>query len=170
MARFRILPQRSRLVVTARSSLHPIRIETAGLEGWFEAGREGDGLDTEVAPNAQVQIELELLRTGNPLYDREIERRLEARKYPRVVGSVQGIRALDGDGRYAIASELRLHGVTRSLEVEVAVRFLDADTVEVEGEHTIDVRDFGLEPPRLLLLKVRPDVHVRCVAVAEREA
>ena len=37
------------------------------------------------------------------------------------------------------------------------------------GESTFDIRDFGMEPPRILLLKVQPDVHVRVEIHAEKE-
>jgi hypothetical protein len=31
----------------------------------------------------------------------------------------------------------------------------------VEGEHTFDVRDFNVRPPKILMLKVNPDMMVR---------
>jgi hypothetical protein len=33
-----------------------------------------------------------------------------------------------------------------------------------------DVRDFGMEPPRMLFLRVEPEVAVRVEIIAEREA
>jgi hypothetical protein len=39
----------------------------------------------------------------------------------------------------------------------------------VEGEQVFDVRAFNLEPPKILLLRVHPDVTVRVRVVAERE-
>ena len=37
------------------------------------------------------------------------------------------------------------------------------------GETTFDMRDFGMEPPRILMLRVEPDVTVRVTIVAEKE-
>ena len=34
-------------------------------------------------------------------------------------------------------------------------------TVILAGEKTFDVRDFGMEPPRILLLRVEPHVSVK---------
>ncbi len=169
MARYQILPQRSRLAAEARSTLHPIRVDTAGLEGSLEAVVAGGGLDPDVAPTAVVEITVDLMRTATRLYDREIERRLESRKYPRVVGTVKRIQRTSAPNRYVIDAELRLHGVTRSVDTEVDVRQRDERTLEIEGEHVFDVRDFGLDPPKILLLKVHPQVRVRCVVVAQRE-
>ena len=99
MARYRIVPERSRLEAEARSSLHPIRVETTGLEGHFEADISGDRIDPATLRDGAVAIDAERLKTGNGLYDRELERRLEMRKYPRIQGGVREIRELDGGRR-----------------------------------------------------------------------
>jgi hypothetical protein len=38
----------------------------------------------------------------------------------------------------------------------------------IEGEVDVDIRDFGLKPPSLLLIKVEPIVKLRLHAVAMR--
>ena len=150
--RYRIVPERSRLWVEARSSLHPINVDTRGLEGFVEVETSGEADGSAVRPVAgRVEIDTDRLQTGNPLYDRELERRLEARKFSRVRG------------------DLSLHGVTRSVDGQVTLRVVDERRVQVEGERVFDMRDFGLEPPRILMLRVHPDVKVRGRVVAERE-
>jgi hypothetical protein len=46
---------------------------------------------------------------------------------------------------------------------------VDDQTIKLTGGATFDIRDFGMEPPRILLLKVQPDVDVRVEIVAEKE-
>ena len=46
---------------------------------------------------------------------------------------------------------------------------LDDGNFEVEGEKVFDIRDFGLTPPRILMLKVYPDVKVRGRIVAAKQ-
>jgi len=169
VARYHILPERSRLAAEARSSLHPIRIETTGLEGWFEAELVGNRFDPGVSPKGCVEIPAARLKTGNPLYDRELERRLEVRRYPDVRGEVREVRELDPSGRYLVRGELSFHGATCTVDGEVRLRVVDARHVEVDGEQVIDMRRFGLDPPRILMLKVYPEVRVRGWVVAERE-
>jgi hypothetical protein len=57
---------------------------------------------------------------------------------------------------------------TRVIEGQGNVR-VESGRVTVEGERDLDFRQFGLEPPRLLMLKVEPlvSVHARIVATAE---
>ena len=46
---------------------------------------------------------------------------------------------------------------------------LDDGTLQLDGSSTFDIRDFGMEPPRILMLKVHPEVTVRVAIVATRE-
>jgi hypothetical protein len=36
------------------------------------------------------------------------------------------------------------------------------------GEHTFDIRDFGMDPPKILMFRVEPEVNVRVEIVAEK--
>ena len=110
------------------------------------------------------------MKSGNALYDHELERRLEARKYPFIRGSVREVQALGDGQRYRVLGQLEFHGVIRAVEGEVRLRMLDERTLEIEGERVFDLREYGLDPPRILMLKVYPDVRVRAQVVAELES
>ena len=167
MARFRISPQRSQVWAEARSSLHPVRVQTSGLEGVVEADLV-DGRPALRTPTF-VELETQRLRSGNGLVDGELQRRLDARKFPRIRGELTRVVAGNGADTSRLTGELTLHGVTRTLDVDVTVRQLDERTLEIEGARAIDMRDFGLPPPSFLMFKMQPDVQVRAKLVAERE-
>jgi polyisoprenoid-binding protein YceI len=169
VTRYRIVPEGSELHAEARSSLHAIHVRTSRLGGFMEATMNGSGRRLEVAPAGSLELEVEDLKSGNFLYDREIERQLEVRKYPRIRGVVRAVEPLGKNGRYRVQGELTLHGVKRPVEGEVTVRVVDASTLEIAGEKVFDVRDFGLDPPRILMLKVYPDVRVRARVIARCE-
>jgi polyisoprenoid-binding protein YceI len=165
MSRFRVIPDRSKLWAEARSSIHPVKVETSGLSGDLEA-EITDGMVELKAP-FKVEIDAERLRSGTGLIDGELQRRLETRKFPRVIGHVKEVSGA-GPGRARLAGELSLHGATRKADVEVSVRALVERTLEIEGEKVIDMRDYDLTPPKFLMFKVHPDVKVRARIVAER--
>jgi len=167
LARFRISPQRSELWAEARSSLHPVRIHTSGLEGIVEAELVDGQL--ELRTPTYVEVETQRLRSGNALVDGELQRRLDARKFPRIRGELTGVGAGSGPGTSRLTGELTIHGVTRKLEVQVTLRLVDPSTVEIEGARSIDMRDFGLPPPSFLMFKMQAEVQVRARLVAERE-
>lgn len=169
MARFKIVAGRSRLWVEARSSLHPIKAESAALGGYIETEMDADTPDLKTAPQGRIEVEVESLKTGNVLYDREVQRQLDVRKYPRIRGEVLEVTELDAGRCYRVKGNLSLHCVTKTMEGDVSLRVLDGGDFEVEGEKVFDIRDFGLSPPRILMLKVYPDVKVRVRVVAEKQ-
>jgi polyisoprenoid-binding protein YceI len=170
VTRFKIVAARSHLWVEARSSLHPIKAETGAIGGFVETEFDNGRVDLKVAPRGRIEVEVESLKTGNMLYDRELERQLDVRKYPRIRGEILEVRELEPGRRYQVRGNLSLHGVSKAVEGEVTMRAVDDGSFEVEGEKVFDIRDFGLTPPRILMLKVYPDVKVRGRVVAEKEA
>jgi polyisoprenoid-binding protein YceI len=167
VTRFDFDPTRSRVWIEARSSLHPIHSETAGLQGWFDADVGVDGrIDTTVTPHARLELAVERMSSGNPLYDREMRRRIDARRYPTISGQLTFLKPAGGEGRYLVGGEITFRGVTNHYEHEMGITAVDDATLKFEGERTFDIRDFGMEPPRILALRVYPDVAVRVEIIA----
>ena len=155
--------------IEARSSLHPIHAQTSGLEGWLEADILGGGrINPSVPPRAHLDLEIELLSSGNALYDREMRRRVDARKYPNISGELTAMKEGDGDGEYSVSGEVTVRGQTHSYTDEMSLSVLgERDRVlRLEGSHEFDVRDFGIQPPKILSFRVFPEVAVRVVVVA----
>jgi polyisoprenoid-binding protein YceI len=169
VARYRIVPGRSRVWIEARSTLHPIRTETDGLEGWldFEV-RRGGRVDLRMAPSAHLELPVAQLSSGNALEDRELRRRVDARRYPTIAGDLTVMAATDVEGRYRVEGDLTFKGVTRRYEDEMTLEAVNGTMVILAGEKTFDVRDFGLEPPRILMLRVEPNVKVKVAIVAQK--
>ena len=71
-----------------------------------------------------------------------------------------------GDDRLQVRGALTFRGVTQSVEGELALSRVDDRTIRLEGASTFDIRDFGMEPPRVLMLRVEPEVDVRVELVA----
>ena len=151
MATFRVASGRSQVWIEASSSLHPIHGEASGLEGTIEAEISDGKLDLSESPKIRIELPVDKLKSGKALEDAEMMRRIDARKFPTIRGEVREIREAPGGG-YHMTGDLTFHGVTRP----------------VEGEQTFDIRDFGVQPPKILMLKVHPDVKVRVRLVAEK--
>lgn len=168
MTRFVIQPDRSTVFIEARSSLHPIRSETSGLEGYLETGVLEDGRpDTSGDCAGHLELEVQRLSSGNPVYDREMQRRIDGRRYPTIAGELTALEQKGEPGAYLVRGELTFHGVTQSTEDLMRITSPGAGSMRLEGEHVFDIRQFGVEPPKLLMLKVHPDVSVRVEIVAE---
>lgn len=161
-ARFALVPERSTVVIEARSSLHPIRVE-APATGWIEPPA-----DVSVAgPTAGlIEIPVADLRSGNPLIDRETRRRIDASRHPTITGELTEIGVLK-EGHATIEGIVEFMGERVALEGEIELR-IEASQIAMTGAATFDVRWWGLEPPRLLVLKVDPEVVVTIDLVFER--
>ncbi len=158
MARYEIDPATSRVDIVGSSSVHPIRASATGLTGWIEIEGSSDGPFVGGSLKSELRIAVDRLASGNPLVDRETRRRIDARRFPEIIGVVTIAENVSGT-RLAVTGDLTFRGETRSVQGEVDVAVADA-TITVRGSQTFDVRDWNLRLPRLGLLRVHPDVRV----------
>ena len=152
---------RSCVWISGRSSLHPINTETRGITGWFEATTRADGsLDLDQAVSGELELAVARLTSGNQLYDRELRRRIDARRHPTIVGRVTSI-ALDGaHPDYAVTGEILFHGKTRTFSHGMRIEARE-DGITLSGEDVFDIREFGMKPPSMLMVRVYPEISVR---------
>jgi hypothetical protein len=168
--RFTFDSSRSCVWVNARSNLHPINTETRGLAGWVEvAVRHGGGLDLGTAVTGQLQLSTDRLSSGNQLYDRELKRRIDARKYPLIEGRIIRVTKGEGTDVYLVTGDLSFHGHTRTFEHEMTIQVLEGSQIELKGEYIFDIREFNMKPPSMLMLKVYPEVSVRVELYGTKE-
>jgi len=168
VATFRIDPRRSKVWIEARSSMHPIHGEADGLEGSIRADVADGSIDLSEGPKIQIELPVDKLQSGKKLEDAEMMRRIDARRFPKIRGETTELK--ENGGRYRIRGDLTFHGVTRQVEGEVTICAPDEQSLVIEGEQTFDIRDFGVQPPKILMLKVHPDVRVRVKVVAQQES
>jgi polyisoprenoid-binding protein YceI len=170
LARYRIVPERSWVEIHARSSLHPIDSRTDGLEGFLDLELlDGTGVNLAVPTTGKLSLDVERLSSGNALEDRELRRRIDARRFRTIDGELTAMRATETAGRYRVRGDLTFRGVTRSFEDDMVLTTNDDGEIQLVGESTFDIRDFGMDPPRVLMLKVEPVVRVTAQVTAKKE-
>lgn len=170
MARYRIVPERSTVQIDARSNVHPISSSTDGLEGFVELVLGADGrVDLAAPPAAQLSLAVKRLSSGNSIEDREMQRRIDARRYPTISGELARIERSGPDSSYRISGRVVFRGVARDHQDEMTIRTVDERTIALAGQSRFDIREFGMEPPRVLMLRVEPQVDVRVEIVAVKD-
>ncbi len=167
--RFRLVPDRSRVRIHATSNVHPVDGEAGGLEGRVVLTIDDSEPDLGDPVEASVELAVAALSSGNPAYDAEMRRRLEERRYPTISGRLTTVERLGAGGRFRVSGDLTFHGATRTVSTEMTVTFDDSKRLLAQWEQRIDIRDFNMKPPRILMFKVDPDVRVEVDIVAERE-
>jgi hypothetical protein len=167
---FRLQPTRSVVLIEVRSSVGPISFGAIGLEGEIEAEVGNGVVRPGSRPRAHVEIAVDGLRSGNSLYDAELMRRIDARRFPTATLDLADTTAVGRSNRYRLAGQLSFHGVTRDVEGAVGVDVVDDTHLVVTGEQVFDIRDFDVPSPTVLMLRIYPDVRVRLHVEAELEA
>lgn len=151
----------------AQSNVHPIHGESHGLEGEIVADVVDGRFDLSSQPTMRIEMPVEALQSGNALQDKELRRRVDTRRYPKIVGEAKEV-SQQGDGdRYRVRGDLTFHGVTRPVDGEVQLSTPDQRTLVLEGTQTFDIREYGMDPPKILMFKVHPQVTVRIQVVGE---
>ena len=152
-------PNASLLSLDGRSSVHPIHAETDGLAGWIR-GRLAPGPGEATIEAGQVEIPLTALSSANALYDAELRRRIDVRRYPTALGVLSDWSATPEPGTYRVRGTVTFRGVSRTVESTMTLAVEPDGTVALRGSCVLDIRDYGMTPPRLLALRVYPEVTV----------
>lgn len=142
------------VVFGATSSVHPIR--TAGsASGWFTASIAGDSFASAEGVSGRLEVPLNELSSGNPLIDREMRRRLKSDAHPTIVASLEWAE-VSASGGMTVTGTIDFLGSGVLVEGELEV----VEGPRLVGTGEFDVRWWGLEPPRLMMVRVDPIVTV----------
>ncbi len=158
--RFRLSADRSVVLIDVRSTVGPISFGAMGVTGHVDVVMSDGAVDTAMPPSARVEFAVDGLRSGNSLYDAELLRRIDARRFPTAVLDLVECEATGAGGRYSLTGELTFHGVTRPAHGTVSVELASDDRLVVTGEQVFDIRDFDVPSPTVLMLRIYPDVRV----------
>jgi hypothetical protein len=156
MPRYELLAD-SRLSIAANSSVHPIEVQATDVRGGFDAELV-DG-ELVVEPGGHLEVDVRGLSSGNVLVDSETRRRLNPRAHPMLEARLT-VAEPAGPGVLACRATVDFHGHARRVQGQLSVRQDGDGDLVLTGEQRVDVRRWGVQPPRLLLLKVDPIVAV----------
>jgi hypothetical protein len=169
LRRFKLDPERAAVLIDVRSTVGPISFGTIGLNGSIDAAIIDGVLHTGARPTGSLTIDVTNLHSGNRLYDAELMRRINARRFPSASIELSECTPIGAGPRHRLSGELTFHGVQRPVDGTVTVETLSDTRVLVTGEQVFDIRDFAVPSPTVLMLRIYPDIRVRLHAEAELE-
>lgn len=156
MPRFEFTPE-STVKIQAQSSMHPIEGETHGITGHATVETEDGQVVLDPPPAGYVEMPVDELESGHKLQDKEMRRRIDAKQFPVIRYELNEVSG--GPEQFKLVGTLTFHGVSQQFSEDATAR-IDGDALYVEGEHTFDIRDFDVKPPKILNLQVYPEVRV----------
>jgi polyisoprenoid-binding protein YceI len=166
MRRYLVVPEASQLIANARSSIHSFTYR-APLSGSIEATVTAGEFDLGTTITGSLEVDLDRLKGDDPHTDGEMHRRVDTHRYPKAKAAITQVTA-NGDDQFHLAGSLTLHGRTQPLEGDATVR-LEGERIHAVGSIEVDVRDFEIKPPSLLILRVAPVVVIEIDLVADPE-
>jgi polyisoprenoid-binding protein YceI len=107
-------------------------------------------------------LPLATLRTGSELRDKHMQDDLDVKSYPtaelRIERSRLQLPSVGTQLNATCPAKLTLHGRTR--DVSLVYQAKGGDGYDVSGSFGLDLRDYGIEPPKYLGVAIKPDVQV----------
>lgn len=134
-------------------------------------------------PKATVKVDLTSLNSGIDLRDEHMksDKFLNTAKFPQAVFSLTGISGATtlSDGvktKVTLTGNITLHGVTKPLTVPATLTYFKQSTntaskgagnlLKASANFNIQMTDFGIEVPSMLVMKVSNDVKIAIDFVA----
>jgi polyisoprenoid-binding protein YceI len=162
LQRFEVISSSSRVGFDAESTLHDFSGATSDVSGWVEARLS----DPAAGGRGRVVVRAATLRTGIDRRDAEMRERLDVERHPELRFDWTGFelehleRATATLRGHALGT-LTIRGVGRAVRVPVQVEVDPERQLRLTAELALKMSDFGVDPPRLLFVRVKDEVKVR---------
>jgi polyisoprenoid-binding protein YceI len=157
----------SRVWLEGDSTLHPFASTSTALRVETDLGPWEDILKGKTA-KLEVTVPVESLKSGEKRLDKNLYAALKAAEFPEIRFRLEGY-AMDPSG--AVTAQGRLSIAGKENPVELRAQASSKDALAVSGSYELEMSDFGVKPPSLMLgaIKVKDRVVVRFeLMLAER--
>jgi polyisoprenoid-binding protein YceI len=158
--RYIVDSSRTEMLVQARSRIHDTTSKWDRIAGTVEADPE---TLAEAGARASFTVEMAAFDAGDWLKNKKLKSEIDAKKYPTATFELIGLRDVvkRDDGTFAATARGLLRYRGRELDVEIAGNgTMDETGIDARGTFDIDLRDFGMKPPRFLMFKMEPELTI----------
>ncbi len=157
MPKYTIDSKTSKLLVTARSSVHDTEIAWQGISGTVDA-TAGDDVSQMAA---DIKVDMTTADAGDWLKNRKMKKDMQFDKHPSATFVLGGVDEITQEGERMTAT---IHGTLswRGKSVEVSAKgegTLGATKLVAKGSFDIDMTKLGITPPKVLMIKVEDVVN-----------
>ena len=124
--------------------LHKWSAENNNLSGLIK-------IDNENILNIGIVAKVVDFKSGNSSLDSNSYRVLEALKFPNIIFKSVSVTSINGKSN--IKGLIEFHGIEKNIDVNVKLTTIE-NTTQMNGEFTINLSDFSVDRPSLLLQKI----------------
>jgi polyisoprenoid-binding protein YceI len=159
IAELKVVSADSAVLVEARSSVGAISFGTTQLSGTVRGRVQEGRVDTSSPLTVVAEVPVASLQSGNAVYDSELRSRLDARRFPNIIAELTRLDRLES-GRYELEGDLTIHGNAHRYTCTASLAVEDGPSLVVSGSTVVDMRDYDIALPSLMMLRIYPDVTV----------
>jgi polyisoprenoid-binding protein YceI len=130
------------------------------LHKWSSQNNNVSGLiqvNNDSITNIGVVAKVEDFKSGNSSLDSNSYRVLEALKYPNIIFKSLNIEEVDG--MLNIEGLIEFHGIEKSIKISADLA-QTSNSNRLDGEFNINLSDFSIERPSLLLKKIDDQIKI----------
>ena len=130
------------------------------LHKWSAENTNISGLvnvEDENIVNIGVIAKVSDFKSGNSSLDSNALRVLEAFQFPNIIFKSINIETLDN--KVQIDGLIEFHGIEKGISVLANLNKID-DKFQLNGDFTINLSDFSIDRPSLLLRKIDEDIYI----------
>ena len=117
-------------------------------------------IDNEKIVNIGIVAKVADFKSGNSSLDSNSYRVLEALKFPNIIFKSISIKSQNGLSN--IQGLIEFHGIEKNIDVNVELTKMD-NTTQINGEFTLNLSDFSIDRPSLLLRKIDNEIKIEFI-------
>ena len=117
-------------------------------------------IDNEKIVNIGIVAKVADFKSGNSSLDSNSYRVLEALKFPNIIFKSISIKSQNGLSN--IQGLIEFHGIEKNIDVNVDLTKMD-NTTQINGEFTLNLSDFSIDRPSLLLRKIDNEIKIEFI-------
>lgn len=129
---------------------------TSTLHDWESVVEEFTAtckMDGDKMQSAAFRAEVTSIKSGTNAMDQNTYKAMNSEKFPNISFVSKSIKS---DGNYIIVSgALTIAGETKSINLKLKREQWTAESLNVSGDYTLKMTDYGIDPPRAMLGTIR---------------
>ena len=133
------------------------------LHKWSAENNNLSGLiktDNEKIVNIGIVAKVADFKSGNSSLDSNSYRVLEALKFPNIIFKSLSVTSINGLSN--IKGLIEFHGIEKNIDVNVKLTTIE-NTTQMNGEFTLNLSDFSIDRPSLLLRKIDNEIKIEFI-------
>ena len=169
----------SRVTVEGTSTLHNWKVEGQSVEGYLSIDEQGlaslwtpsDSSSQALTPTVHVEIPVTSLVSGKRGMDEKMQEALKATTHPLITYRLQSAKIVtrqaaqaeseDGSLMIDTTGVLTVAGVEQTMDIPMRIRRLPDHRLEISGDTSLRMTEFGIDPPKAMLGTIRTGDAVR---------